>query len=223
MLNLNPGKAQRVFTLGQIPLKNVTEVADLGLTYTNKPSFNTYIDARVRKAKARCNYVLRAFLSTEPKFLYKVFTIYIRPILEYATEVWNPTNIKYIKKVESVQKSFTYRIFNRTSLPYLNYENRLRVLRTRSLKARRDVTNLVTLHKIAYKKIGISGNDLFDFSLLRGRSRRHKFSIRPYLPRNDTFRSSFLIRPIKRWNALPAKVVESESQTLFKRYINKLS
>ena len=135
VLNINPRRTQRVFTLGGVPLRNVKEVTDLGLTYTNKISFKPYIEPKVRIAKARGNYILRAFAFRDPTFLFKIFTIYVRPILEYATVIWNPLEKKLIQKVESVQKHFTYRTFKRANTRYFNYENRLRILKAKSLQA----------------------------------------------------------------------------------------
>ena len=43
VLNINPQRTQRVFTIRGVPLRNVKEVTDLGLTYTNKISFKPYI------------------------------------------------------------------------------------------------------------------------------------------------------------------------------------
>ena len=134
VLNINSQKTQktqRVFTLGGVPLRNVKEVTDLGLTYTNKMSFQPYIESKVKIAKARCNYILRAFASKDPIFLFKIFTIYVRPILEYATVIWNSLEKKLIRKVESVQKQFTYRTFKRANIKYLNYENRPRILKVK--------------------------------------------------------------------------------------------
>ena len=220
VLNINPQRTQRVFTLGGVPLKNEKEVTDLGLTYTNKLSFHQYIESKVRSAKARCNYILRAFISKDPIFLFKIFSIYIRPILEYATVIWSPLEKKLIQKVEAVQKQFTYRSFKRAKTRYFNYENRLRILKTKSLQARRDNINLTTMNMIVHKKVNVSINNLFDPSLSIGRTRRHKFSIRPTLASNSKFKSSILACPITRWNSLPANIVESESITAFKNFLN---
>ena len=34
------------------------------------------------------------------------FTTYVRPLLEYATCVWSPHSVGYVKKIESVQRRF---------------------------------------------------------------------------------------------------------------------
>ena len=142
-------------------------------------SFQPYIESEVKIAKARCNYILRACASKDPIFLFKIFTRYVRPILEYATVIWSPLEKKLIRKVESVQKQFTYRTFKRANIKYLNYENRLRILKAKSLQVRRDHTDLTMLHMIMHKKVNVSGTELFDMSRSIIRTRRHKFSIRP--------------------------------------------
>ena len=40
----------------------------------------------------------------------RVYTTYVRPALEYCTQIWSPTLIKFIDLIENVQRSFTRRI-----------------------------------------------------------------------------------------------------------------
>jgi hypothetical protein len=39
--------------------------------------------------------------------LFKAFTVYVRPVLEYCSSVWNPCYYGDINKIESVQRRFT--------------------------------------------------------------------------------------------------------------------
>ena len=69
------------------------------------------------------------------RYLAKVaYTTYIRPMLEYATPVWSPSQIYLINTIESVQKQFTKRL---PGLKNLTYEERLKLLGLQSLVHRR--------------------------------------------------------------------------------------
>ena len=70
-------------------------------------------------------------------YLTKAFITYVKPLLEYNTCIWNPSNIYiYIgltNKIENVQMTFTKWFLYRCDIPYTNYENRLLFLNLTSL------------------------------------------------------------------------------------------
>jgi len=57
--------------------------------------------------------------------------IYIRPLLEYASNVWSPNLIKHINSLERVQRHFTKRIIK---LQDLFYQERLTSLNLETLE-----------------------------------------------------------------------------------------
>ena len=59
------------------------------------------------------------------------FTVYVRPLLQYASYVWSPLLLKDIKHIESVQKRFTKRLVSMADLDYS-----LQACRPRSRKFR---------------------------------------------------------------------------------------
>ncbi|CAK1579216.1 unnamed protein product, partial [Parnassius mnemosyne] len=75
----------------------------------------------------------------------KIHKIFIRPILEYAFQVWNPYFIKNIEALEKVQRSFTKvpRLLKQQS-----YEERLIVLKLTTLKSPRDRGDLIETFNI---------------------------------------------------------------------------
>jgi len=71
----------------------------------------------------------------------------VRPLLEYASPVWNPHHKYAVAKIESVQRRFTKRLpglFNE------DYKTRLTKLNLPSLETRRLIYDLVTLYKIQF-------------------------------------------------------------------------
>jgi len=50
----------------------------------------------------------------------KAFCAFVRPVLEFSSEIWNPYFKTDIKKIENVQRRFTKAIF-----PKLSYSERL--------------------------------------------------------------------------------------------------
>jgi hypothetical protein len=100
--------------------------------------------------------VLRAFRGRLPFTLIRAFCCYVRPILEYASPVWNPYLVKDVKIVEMVQKSFTRRVFAKCGLPKRSYEERLVFFCIDSLQTRRVKCDLVYLHKMSKGTVDLS-------------------------------------------------------------------
>ena len=75
--------------------------------------------------------------------------MYVRPMLELSSTVWNPMtkqNIcKVVCKVESVQKRFTKRL---VGLSKIRYNRRLEMLNIESLEERRLQSDLIMCYKI---------------------------------------------------------------------------
>jgi len=53
------------------------------------------------------NSILKYFVSRDVAALVQAFTVYVRPILEFASSDWSPYQIGKIEQVESVQRRFT--------------------------------------------------------------------------------------------------------------------
>ena len=71
--------------------------------------------------------------------------MFVYPLLEYASQVWNPSVLKYISYLENVQLNFTYRI---RSLKHLSYPEWLAVRNLEPLELRRLKADLVMCYKI---------------------------------------------------------------------------
>ena len=77
----------------------------------------------------------------------KMFTSRVRPILEYNCELWSPHNLQDIDRIESVQRSFTAKIFG---LENFSYWDRLAVCKLEPLELRRIKRDLLCLYKIRH-------------------------------------------------------------------------
>ena len=93
-----------------------------------------HVDTLCLKAARLSGIVARLFSTRNRKFLMKLFLIYIRPSLEYASITWNPREISANKQLERVQRRLTRRIFG-WSTP--SYDDRLALFGVPSLNTRR--------------------------------------------------------------------------------------
>src|SRR6266496_5177608 len=83
----------------------------------------------------------------------KFYLVYVRPILEYASVMWNPISVGDINVLEGVQRSFTNKIPGCRFLPYCQ---RMKILGISSLQHRRAVSDLVCLFTIVVGDLNIS-------------------------------------------------------------------
>ena len=121
----------------------------------------------------------------------------VRPILEYASSVWDPHTTANIQKLESVQRCAARFCLNDHSR-YSSVTNVLLSLNLPSLQSRRKSTKLMTMYKIINGNLHIPSNSL---------TPNHRESRSGYFTqlqtRTDSYKFSFFPSTIKLWNSLP--------------------
>ena len=104
-------------------------------------------------------WALSAFRDRSKTVMLTLFKSLVRPKLEYCCPVWSPHKVTDIQKIESVQRSFTKKIYG---CKELSYWERLKKLGMLSLQRRRERYCIVHVWKILN---GLAPNDLeFSFS-----------------------------------------------------------
>jgi len=63
-------------------------------------TFFNHINATVTKAHKRACLILRCFKSKDHSLLFRAFTTYVRPLLEYNFPVWSPRYVYLKDKLE---------------------------------------------------------------------------------------------------------------------------
>ena len=122
-----------------------TEVEDLGVTMCNDYKFESHIDQIVKKSRSQIGWMMRVFETREERCLLTLFKSLILPHLEYCCQLWSPKTIGLIRKIESVQRNFTFRI---RGLQQKNYWQRLQHLKLYSLERRRERYMVIYVWKI---------------------------------------------------------------------------
>ena len=209
------------FTMNGEPLEEVTEFKDLGIIYDNSLSFSKHISSISSRARSKSNFILKSFATKTPALLFQLFETYVRPILEFSCEVWDPTLLTLIKEIETVQRQFTKRIYNRVGLTDISYEDRLAALETTTLEKRRQAAGLSFIYKMVLREVDLQFNEFFQRSLRTERSRNHSYFI--LFPRSnlEVFKSSFMVRYINKWNQLPPQFFSSINSSSFRQKVLK--
>ena len=132
------------YTINSIVLDRPEFVKDLGVYLTPKLDFSFHCNHIANNAFRRSYLIFASFVSRDSNFLLKMYTTFIRPLLEYGSQVWSPYLKKNIEKIESVQHYFTRCI---PGFRTLTYDEWLSLLNLPSLQARRLRADRLFLHK----------------------------------------------------------------------------
>ena len=152
-------------------------------------------------------------------FVRKAFITYIRPILEFNSIVWSPTQIFLIDLIENVQRRFSKSVPALSDLPYLS---RLTMLKLESLELRRLQFDLIYYYKILNNMTPIDPRKHFMIynSLPSSRS-APSYLHRPVKGSEKTL-SSFFYRNTIIWNSLPVELKSLSSVTTFKSKLKSI-
>ncbi len=215
VLHLGKGNPQQQYSCGAVSLPAVSEIKDLGVYITSdlKPHF--HCQKIFSSANQISSLILKTFENKSPNFLFKLFQIYVRPKLEYASPVWNPWLQGDINLVEKIQRKFTKSI---PSLSELSYDERLVKLSAHSLKTRRLILDLTFLYKILNNLTELNPEELFvedTDGITRGHSRKL------YVQRviRDPYKNFFINRVVPLWNQLPESIVTATTLSSFRSKI----
>ena len=130
---------------------------DLGVTFDQSLSFDVHIQTTLNKASRMIGIIRRTFTYFNKTSLLLLYKALVRPILEYANEIWYPHLIRQSKAIEIIQRRATKLLHQ---LKWCSYEVRMHYLGLPSLKYRRRRGDMITVYKILN---GLSKLDWRDF------------------------------------------------------------
>jgi hypothetical protein len=195
------------------------KVRDLGVTISSDLSWSPHIGLITENAKKMASWSLSVFYDRSAATLLPLFKTLIRSRLEYCSALWNPGKIEDIKRLESVQRSYTARI---DSVKHLHYWDRLRALNLMSLQRRRERYIAIHIFKILHQ---LTPNDIcLQFYT---NSRKGVCCKVPPLVKGSKLRiqsiydHSFKVVGAKIWNLLPTTIRQRNSLGSFKAALTK--
>jgi hypothetical protein len=192
-----------------VTLEVVEASKHLGVTITNDLSWDRHIDNVAAKGNRTLGFTRRNLRECIKQVRETSYLTIVRPTLEYAAMVWDPTTQTLIQTLENVQRRAARFVIN-------DYTNRtpgcvtsmLTSLEWQTLEQRRRISRLVMMYKIQHQLVDIDR----DLHLRPGDSRtrgQHRF----FQERSnyDTLRNSFFQRTVREWNHLQDTTVWASS------------
>ncbi len=192
---------QYVYTLNGTYLRDVDSQNDLGVTITNDLMPSRHILNIAKKANTRIYMIKRCFTGLTKKKLLILYKSIVRPIMEYASPVWSPWQVKDKEILQKTQDRCLR----------LCSEN----IELESLEERRKKTDLVETYKFKRGFYKTPSKTFFkdsETTHLRGHSQKI-FKTRSRL---EVARNFFSQRVVDPWNSLDEATVSAENPKSFK-------
>ena len=142
----------------------------------------------------------------------KCYTTYVRPIVEYASSVWDPCTSKYISKLEAIQRRAARYVFSD-----YRYESSPTLMQNQlgwpTLRARRMHGKAVMMYRIVNKLIAILEVVHLTRRETSTRGLHSRFGIQTLV---------FFPSAIRIWNSLSQDLTEKPSLESFRLGVTKL-
>jgi hypothetical protein len=203
------------YTLDNYTLPVSDSASDLGILRTSNLSYDTHCSNIIRKANSTCAYILRTFATRNSTFLTRVFVAYVRPILEYACQVWSPCTVDTINRIEHVQRLYTKRI---RSIAHLSYDNRLKFLGLCRLETRRLFLDLLFMYKL---KLNSTHLALHDFSVTESQLHANRF--KSVITHSHIAYYFYIARTVRLWNFVFAHTDTARNVAHFRWLLHKVN
>jgi len=184
------------FFLNGCPLEEVPTFKYLGIIISSDLSWSQHIRGICSKARKIIGMLYRRYYQyADSSTLLKLYTFLVRPHVEYAAPVWDPSTVQDIQHLESVQK-FALRVSSKQW--DLGYSELLDTCNLPTLENRRLYMKLCHLFKVVH------GLCYFPPGIVLPKTNPSHY-FRPYtlqqpFARTNAFYSSFIPDSILDWN-----------------------
>jgi hypothetical protein len=161
----------------------VKNIRDLGVHFSPNLKWNAHIDIITRKARQTSFAIIKSVKSQNMHIFVNLFNVYSRPILEFATNVFNPFLLKDINKIEKVQRDFLRIIYKKCNpklfaqnplTPTPTYKELLHIANTESLELRRLKSDLILFQKFLHGEAIINCKKSFECKQTNTRGDKYK-------------------------------------------------
>ena len=126
-------------------INHTDHVLDLGVYMSSNCSFDYHISNLCKKCRGINAVILRSFITRDSETMLSVFKSTVLSRLDYGSQLWSPTKICQINKIEKIQKYYTRYI---AGMQDLSYSDRLKKLNLYSLQRRRERYRIIYVWKI---------------------------------------------------------------------------
>lgn len=201
------------YTLNGSKIPCVSSYTDLGVIVDDEMKFHEHCMRAAGKAGGVAHNFLKSTRCRSPDFMIHILKSHIRPILEYASPVWNSGYVQDLKRLEAIQRLWTRNVLG---LKDVEYGTRLQKLDLYSVKGRLLRADMLKCWKIFHGHCPISPGRFWDLNA-DGKTRGHSLKIKHCRGQIDARTRFFSHRVVRDWNDLPGWLVNESSLPQFKK------
>ena len=197
-------------------LQSVASAKYLGVTMTSDLKWDAHINDITSKASKTLGFVRRNLRICSRKAKAAAYKALVRPLLEFASPVWDPITTTCIDSLEKIQRRaarWTMRDYRQTS----SVDAMLQELDWPTLQARRKTARLTALYK--YKNGLLHVDTRYAPTTNSQKKSRRQTNTQAFdVPSHRTAyrKQTFFPRTIPEWNSLPESVATAPSLTSFR-------
>ena len=190
----------------------------LGITLDTKLDWNEHINSVFKKACYMLSFLERNLQKCPQNVKEICFNALVRPILEYASCIWDPHKQTHIEKLEKIQKRAARFITGNRKFAHGNTARNYSLLDWSPLQERRSKLKATMMFKIKNNLIEISKN-----RLLPSPTPRRQLNFQVPHSKLELHKNSFFPSTIRLWNNLPDERKAQTDLVEFKNLINEIS
>ena len=202
------------YTLNGQSLARVSEAKYLGLNITENLHWGTHVQSIVAKSNRVCAFIHRNLKGCSTKIQTHCYKSLARPILEYASPVWDPHQQNLIDKLEMTQRRAARRILEDYSTKS-SASALVAKLHLDSLQQRRAIDKVSMIYKIINDHVDLSTQTSRIQKVSRS-TRGHHLKLHVPHARTDVYKHSFFPSAIRLWNTLDKASITAPTVPAFK-------
>ena len=145
---------QSTYTIHNHKLQTTKTAKHLGIPIHCTLNWNTHINTTAQRANTTSAFLHRNIRTCPRKTKHLAYTTLVRPILEYASIIWDPHTASNIHKLETVQRRSARHIMHNYSR-HASVATMLQHLDLPTLQQRRQHSKIIMLYTITHKLASI--------------------------------------------------------------------
>ena len=138
-------------------IKQEDSTRDLGVIMSADGTYNEHIEKTISAANRMSGFILRTLMNWEKDPMLLSFKAFVTSKIDYCSLVWFPHKEEHWKKLESIQRNFTNKIYDSakaTKLSDFGYWERLEMLGLYSIQRRIERYAIIYIKKLQLGLIG---------------------------------------------------------------------
>ena len=197
------------YTMKGEPLEIVHHHPYLGVELSDSLKYHLHIDNICKKASSVLGFLKRNLKHCPPKVKERAYQSLVRPMVEYATPIWNPQQKTQIKQVEQIQRNTARFVKNQPYNPEKpdSVTSMVQNLNWNTLEQRRSMADVTLMYKVVHQLVAIAVCYMPTPATVTRTRNSHSLKFLPYHCRINTYQHSFFPRTVTIWNTLSEPVV----------------